>query len=334
MAERKLNITNISVHCKQLMNMRSLAEPLTFTANLTADFKRQALVFSREQKNTQKARQIYLNTLAVQAVHFYCECIGIETDLAASDSWDSAMRTLINVADLAVKGKGKLECLPIIPSDEFCHVALAVGQDRLGYVVVMIDEENDEARLVGFSATAIEERLSISQLPSIEGLINALVNDIPEEAQVPQFKAPISDSLIRLGNWFQSAFDEFWQEPEFLLAASYRGTTVTQEPESLPFQARAKLLTIGAYKVALVVQVSQISDVERDIILKIHPHNGNILPEGLSIQLFDGSNHVVMETQTQKADNFRSLHFQISAYELFSLKVEINNLSIVEQFLS
>jgi hypothetical protein len=316
------------------MNMRSPAEPLTFTASLTADFKRQALAFSREQKEIQKARQIYLNTLAVQAVHFYCECVGIETDLAASDSWDSAMRTLMNVADLVVKGKGKLECLPITSSDEVCRGAIAVGEDRLGFVVVMIDEENDEARLVGFSATAIEERLSISQLPSIEGLINTLISDIPEEAPVPQLKVPISDSLITLGHWFQSAFDEFWQEPEFLLAASYRGTTLTQEPESLPFKKRAKLLTIATYKFVLVVQITQISDMERDIILKIYPHDRNILPQGLSMQLFDDSDHIVMETQTQKADNFRSLHFQIGANELFCLKIGIENLSIMEQFLS
>jgi Protein of unknown function (DUF1822) len=308
-----------------MINMTFRSESLTFTSSLTADFKHQALAFSREQQNPQKARQVYLNTLAVQAVNFYFECIGIKTDLTASDSWNATLRTLMNVADLVVKDKGQLECLPVLPTAEICPVPPEVQEERLGYVVVTIDEAADEARLQGFSPTAAAGQLVIPQLPSLAGLINALIADSPEKVPSP---------LVKLGQWFQDTFDELWQAPELVLAASYRGAVLTQEPESLPFRKKAKLLEIGAHKIALVVQVTQLSATEQDILLKICPSNSNILPEGLLMQLFDESDQMVMETQTQQADNFRSLQFQIGTAESFSIKIELASLSITEKFLS
>jgi hypothetical protein len=316
-----------------MMNMTFRSESLTFTSSLTADFKRQALAFSREQQNPQKARQIYLNTLAVQAVNFYCECIGIETELTASDSWNATLRTLINVADLVVKGKGQLECLPVLPEAEICPVASEVQEERFGYVVVTIDEAADEARLQGFSPTAASQ-LAIPQLPSLVGLINALIADSPQKAPSPLSDASIDTRLVKLVQWFQDVFDQLWQEPELLLAASYRGAVITQEPESLSFRKKAKLLEIGAHKIVLVVQVTQLSSTEQDILLKICPSSSNILPTGLLMQLFDESDQMVMETQTQQADNFRSLQFQIGRSESFRLKIGLKSISITEYFLS
>jgi hypothetical protein len=314
--------------------MTFLTESLTFTSSLTSGFRQRALEFGREQKDAQKARQVYLNTLAVQAVHFYCKCIGVETELTASDSWSAATRSLINVADLVVKGKGRLECRPALPGDEVCDVPPEVQEERLGYVVVAINEETYEAKLLGFSPTAAEGRLFIRRLLSLEGLIDTIIDDVPEREPSPLLGAAIKTNLVRIGQWFQGVFDEVWQESGLVLATSYRGAGLTQEPESLPFRKKAKLLDIGEYKVALVVQVAQVSAIAWDILLKICPSNSNILPQGLFMQLFDDSGSVVMETRTQRADNFRSLQFQIGTEEAFSIKIGLGDISVVEQFVS
>ncbi|WP_414582277.1 DUF1822 family protein [Scytonema sp. PCC 10023] len=87
-------------------------EPLTFTVTLTLSAHSKAKQFARHQSNPQKAKQVYNNTLAVSAVNFYLQCLGFETDLEKSDSWNPAMQSLMDVADLEVKALGKLE-LPL-----------------------------------------------------------------------------------------------------------------------------------------------------------------------------------------------------------------------------
>ncbi|NER20847.1 MAG: DUF1822 family protein [Symploca sp. SIO1C2] len=314
--------------------MSFLTEPLTFKVSLTTKLIRQAEEFRCQQKASHKARQVYLNTLAVQAVQFYCECIGVETELAASDSWNTAMRTLMDVADLAVQEKGKLECRPVLQGEEICHLPPETLEDRIGYIVVEIDEENYEAKLLGFSKTASEGRLSIQQIPSLEGLIDVIVDDIAETEQTPWSVELVETNFVRLGQWFRDEFDEFWQAPELLLAASYRGAATTQEPESQLCKKRIKLLDIGNHKVALLVQITQATETELDILLKIYSADGNILPQGLLMQLLDDSESVIMETQAGSADNFRGLNFQIDTEELFSVRFIIENLKVTEKFIS
>src|SRR4028119_1342757 len=102
--------------------MNSIQDDLTFTVPLTLEAHRIAQQFHKHQSNPKKAKQVYLNTLAVYAVNFYLNCLGIETAHSASDSWNPAMRTLANIADLEVRDLGKLECRPVLPEAKICDV--------------------------------------------------------------------------------------------------------------------------------------------------------------------------------------------------------------------
>ncbi|NER37826.1 MAG: DUF1822 family protein [Oscillatoria sp. SIO1A7] len=157
--------------------MNYTVEPLTFSVPLSAGNYSQARKFSRLHQNPDKARQVYLNTLAVQAVSYYCLCLEIDADLAASDSWQPAMQALMDVADLEIKNWGKLECRPVLPGAVVCQVPEEVCCDRVGYVVVEIDEAAKKASLLGFAKTVPTGRLPLSELASLEELINAM----PEE---------------------------------------------------------------------------------------------------------------------------------------------------------
>ena len=66
--------------------------------------------FATEQVNTEKSKRVYLNILAVYAVHRYLKWLGIETSLMQSDSWNPILRNKWNVADLEIPRIGKLEC--------------------------------------------------------------------------------------------------------------------------------------------------------------------------------------------------------------------------------
>jgi hypothetical protein len=311
--------------------MKFLTEPLGFKSSLTPEFLRQAKAFRREQKNAQKARQVYLNTLAVQAVHFYCTCIGVETDLMASDSWNAAMRTLMDVADLVVKGKGKLECRPVLPGDEVCSVPPETLEDRIGYVVVEIHEETYEAKLLGFSRAAEEGRLPIKQMPPLDDLIEAIVDDVPETEPALSSAQLIETNLVKLEQWFRGIFDEFWQDSGLVLAAAYRGSIRDQETGS---PERVKFLDVGNHKVALVVKVTQIADAKRDILLRVFPSDGNILPPDLLLQLLDDAGDVAMREQAGDADNFKALNFRIGIEEVFNVKITLEDVSVSVPFLS
>jgi hypothetical protein len=55
-------------------------EPWIFTVPLALEAHSRAEEFRRYQSNPGKAKQVYLNTLAVYAVHVYLQCRGFETD--------------------------------------------------------------------------------------------------------------------------------------------------------------------------------------------------------------------------------------------------------------
>ncbi|MCU0541130.1 MAG: DUF1822 family protein [Oscillatoriaceae cyanobacterium Prado104] len=174
---------------------------------ITGDAKRLARQFANDIPNPQKAEQVYLNTLAVCTVNNYLRIVGIPTNLSAGDSWNPAARLLANVADLEVTGLGFLECRPMQKSASFCYVPPEVQDERIGYVVVQIDEEAGEAILLGFAATVESEELLVKDLGSIDDLLEYLTVPTPQIAKQP----------IDLNRWLQNIFDAGWETVEMLL---------------------------------------------------------------------------------------------------------------------
>jgi Protein of unknown function (DUF1822) len=214
---------------------------------------RLAWQFASEHKHPQKVEQIYINTLAVLAVGDYLKLLDIETDLTQCDSWNPVIRLFENVADLYIKGLGKIECLPIkrvhqnaengkensatiLP--EMCRVPTEAREERIGYIVVEIDEDEKEARLLGFSPTAETGELVLRDLHSLddflihlEKIYESKVNlrqwldnifrsdwesvesifDPQPEAEPTEIDNPVKSNL---GNWLKNAAETGWQKIE------------------------------------------------------------------------------------------------------------------------
>lgn len=201
----------------------SLPMPITNRAIQTA---RQ---FAASVLNQQESQQIYLNTLAVWAVHDYLQLMEIDTDLAQSDSWHPVLRICVDVADLMVTGLGKLECRPVSLSNlenqevwlnqlnesksltiNSCCIPPEVWDDRIGYVVVEINQQRQEARLLGFAKTAGDEELILSELEPMDALLLYL------EELTKNSKKAANSSLTNLGQWLLSVFECGWQDIELL----------------------------------------------------------------------------------------------------------------------
>ncbi|MGL5064263.1 MAG: DUF1822 family protein [Microcoleus sp.] len=149
-----------------------------FAVPLTSKAFKLAKTFQEQYANPAKARQIYLNTLAVYAVDSYCQCLGIETDLEACDSLNPAIQPLMDVADIEIAGIGKLECRPVLPKDENCYIPADTWENRIGYLAVEIDESSREATLFGFYSTInpleMMEQISCDSFQPLEAFLDHL----------------------------------------------------------------------------------------------------------------------------------------------------------------
>ena len=207
------------------IEIQSLPMPITQKAI------RQAWQFAAEQGNPQKVEQIYLNTLAVLAVRDYLKILDIETDLTECDSWNPVIRIFENPADLYIKGLGKIECRPIrgvhqmgenlqnnllenLP--DFCPVPLEAREERIGYIVVEIDEDAKLARLLGFSPTAGNGELVLSELHSLDDFLLNLEH--------------LSESKVALRLWLENLFTSDWESVESMFNPQPETATEIENP--------------------------------------------------------------------------------------------------------
>ncbi|NMG05603.1 DUF1822 family protein [Brasilonema sp. UFV-L1] len=314
--------------------MSSLIKNVTFTAPITMEAYRLAEQFSRGQKDSEKAQQIRLNTLAVYAVNFYCQCMEIETELDKSYSWNSASRLLMNVADLQIKNVGKLECLPVLPNTRTCHISSEAWNNRIGYVVVQIDEEAWEATLLGFVEKVTKEELSLNQLNSLEDLLDTL-EPVPVVSSFKNIISELEQGLVRLNQWFDGLFDGGWQPEKLVFASAFRSVRSADELEV----NAAKVIRLGMqmpeHHVTLIVRQRKLSEEEIDIRLRLYPGNDSLyLADGVKLTVLDefGEPIPTLEAEAKKVDNWLQLQFTASPGDQFCVKVTLEKNSITEKF--
>jgi hypothetical protein len=328
-----------------MANSTSQTKDFSFALPITQKARRIAQEFASAQLPPQKAEQVRLNTIAVCVVNNYLQMMGIPTNLKASDCWHPVVRMCGDIADLEVAGVGRLECRPMRADRPTCYVPPEVWEDRIGYVVVQLDEPLREATVLGFAKTVAIAELPISQLQAPEDLLTHL----------NQLRQPTIDSksvtghqtLVNLSQWLSQVFEGSWQPVEALLAPAqtnlafcFRGAdsfskTDSDYPEDRV--RRAKLINLGVqlagYFVALFVEIEPESDEKTAIRLQIHPTGSQTyLPPGLQLMVLDESGAIFLEAQARHADNYIQLQLSGKPGEQFSVKVALGEVSMTENF--
>jgi hypothetical protein len=305
-------------------------ESAVFTMPLTLKAHQIANQFREQQSNPQKAKQVYLNTLAVQVVQAYLGWFGIETDLAASDSWNGAMQALTDTADLVIQHQGKLECRPVLPGATICEVPPEVWEDRIGYVAVQFDAALSEATLLGFIPDVTEPQVPLVNLRSLDELLDYLC---PIELEEP-IRQP-----VQLRQWLQGMVETGWQTIDHLLgepqpAWSFRSGEHFSGLE-LP-TTRGKLLNLESRAedapLALVVGLLPIDESSLDIWVRILPTgNQTYLPPELELLILDETGIAVMQAQSRNTEIIQ-LKFKGMLGEKFSIQIISGAQSITEAF--
>jgi Protein of unknown function (DUF1822) len=306
---------------------------------ITQDAQQTAQGFADQQPTPQKAEQVYLNTLAVCVVTNYLRILGISANPAACDSWNPLMRLTTNTADLEVVGLGRLECRPISTTalnstDPVCYVPTEVHDDRIGYVVVHIDEAHVEATLLGFTDRVEVEELPLSQLRSL--------TELP--AYLDSLK-PTINLVTHLSQWLQNAVEEGWRSLDDLLglqplAVQWRSSAPSETDSSADTFARVvrgKLIDLGSQRpgkqVVLVAEVAFQSESEMAIKLMIYPIEDQMyLPPDLEVMILDAAGVVVMQAQAREANQSIELEFSGELGDCFRLRMALADWSTEESF--
>lgn len=296
-------------------------EQVTFTTSLIQKYRQMAQQFSQQHLTEAKADQVYQNTLAVLAVNYYCQCLGIPTQLTASDSWNPLLQSLLDIADLQLANGGKIECLPVAVDAEFVEVPPEVLSDRIGYIAVEINPSRTQGRLLGFAETISSNPCPLSQFQGLERFIDRL-------------HAMSSTQRIHLSQWLHKRWETGWKRveellevPQLDLALQFRTTqTAVKGGKLLDFNSTGD-------SVALLVGMKPTNPPEMDIWVEVYPIGEQThLPRDLQVMVLDSSQVSVMQAQARSTKNIQ-LNFSGEPGDQFSIKLELGDVSVTEAFI-
>ncbi|WP_013324237.1 DUF1822 family protein [Gloeothece verrucosa] len=302
------------------------SRPQPITVLLDKQAHHYAQLFASEQLNPEKGKQVYLNTLAVYAVHCYCQWLSIPHSLQQGDCWQPQLRAIFNVADLVLPQIGKLECRPLFPDDQGFFIPPEASSDRLGYIAVQFRETLDQVELLGFiNSTDIGDVLQAIPLTQLQPLDHLM--DTLDRHQIS----------VNLRQWFQDNFSPEWQPPSLILALA--GPTLRSAPvaqsEFEPSISRAKVIHWEKTELNLIlgVKIREQSAQEVDICLQIYPNQQLLhLPSQLQVTVFDQAGTAALQAKTGDADNWIQLEFTCHPPEKFSLTLTLGENTMTELF--
>jgi hypothetical protein len=301
--------------------------------------KLKAEEFRRYQSQPDKAKQVYLNTLAVWIVNLYLNTKGWITNLANSHSQNPILQTLLDAADLEILGYGKLECRVVLPNATYVEIPLEARSSRIACVAVGLNESLSQAKLLGFTSTLNHDRLALDKLNSIDKLTDFLRK---------QQQHISSHQPVALSQWWRGIFALDWQPlellfPQGLTWETRNATALSQQvTRSLsPEISRVKILKFDQedcdLDIALIIELfSPVHyDANIDVLVKICSlDKSQFLPVGLNSFIVDDTQNTIMQARCRDQEQTEIIEFQFSGSpgENFSIQISWNNCLKVENF--
>jgi hypothetical protein len=228
------------------------------------------------------------------------------------------MQMLMDVADLVVRNRGKLECRPVLPDAEVVGIPAEVWEERIGYVVVQLNESLREATVMGFVEKVAKSELPLSQLRSLE--------------ELPRYLNKIKP-LVNLSQWFENIFEVGWQAVETLLGTE--PTELAFSFRNAPCMRRCKLIELGtpSQLVAVIVEITGESEQEQEITVEAQPPQGQTyLPSNLQLMVLDEDGEAVLDAHARSDNRTIQLEFDGEQGDRFSVKVALGDVSVTENF--
>ena len=310
-----------------------------FRAPLTDAFHQTAQGFYQRHTDPQKRKQVYLNTLSVQAAQFFLTCLGIETQLEKSESWNPILQVLADSADLWVDDLGRLECRPVLPQQSAWQIPSEVWADRIGYLFIQVDAELTEATLLGFLPKVKGETITLEKLQPMEDF-PVYLEELRHRGHVP-FAA-----RVMLQQWLDQVIDASWTTLDKLiaerreqdLAFSFRGTLAKIdliEPATTGVK-QGKFLALEKETEEQILFIVGIAPAPAsnafNITVELYPAgNQAYLPPALHLMVMDEANIPVLQAEGRQSEGLE-FQFRGEAGERFSVQISLNQQTLTEQF--
>ncbi|MCF2152121.1 DUF1822 family protein [Desmonostoc muscorum LEGE 12446] len=338
-----------------------------FKVSLTRLAHQFARRIAQQQSQPQKSQQVYLNNLAIYAVNYYFQCLGIETevrtslvDIQAHDCTEipksTVVQTLSQSAALEVKNKGKIECRPVLPNSQFCDIPAEVWSNQIGYVAVLLNLELTEANLLGFVQAVETEQFPLAQLQPLENLLDSLSQIQP---------------VVLLQEWFEQKFAVGWQSLENLLtkvenslqtssanfAYSFRHRSSLNKPDvvegakaivlvtssessegKIPNFPEAKLIESGIkikkQSLILLIAITPENEEKTGIQIQLHASpEEKYLADNIHLELLSPTGETVRSVVSHAYDNWIQLpYLKCIRGETFSIRITLDNIHVSETF--
>jgi hypothetical protein len=321
--------------------MNALENQPTTVALSPADHQK-AMAFAKQQPNPQHGQQIYLNVLAMQAVHHYLEWFGIASDSMQGDSAQVIEQWTAKIADLVIPEIGKLECCPVLPGDASVLLPSDILDERIGYIAVQFSEQLETVDLKGFlpfSPNLESLEIPLSDFQSMETVFEHLApaaSTSSVAAAMTQGAAAVSN----LSRWLQNLVEPGWQTLEELLS---QGTVELAYGRSLSMPPAVTTtkdtgLTISRFRTVdfglrinyqpliLMINVTQIAATERQILVRVMPGGLQAyLPEGLNLKVLNEIEVPIenLEVVAQADYDLIQLTFTGGTNETFNLQLNL-----------
>lgn len=303
--------------------------PELFQLNISAQAHIQAQNFCRYQSQANKAKQVYFNTLAVSIGRAYLNLIGWCTSLEGSDSWNPITQSIMNTADLYLPSYGRLECRAVLSGEQEVNFPPEVWSNRIGYLVIMLENSLQTAKIVGFLRQVGQQQVALTQIEPLA--------DFP--AYLSRQKKIETRTSTDLSSWISGTLTHGWQRLDKLFSSPAIVFRTKQELASSTTNAaasRVKLIDIGRdaqYTIAIVMQICSLSAREFNISLIVCSDRARrYLPEGLELAIIDRVGYPVM---TARANHSETIEFCFSGErkENFALEISLADHSLVENFI-
>jgi hypothetical protein len=276
--------------------------------------------FAARQLTPAKGRQVYLNTLAIYAVHTYLQWLNIDTDLDQSDSWQANTQVLFNATDLILPGIGRLECCAVLADATSVALTWDVHSDTVGYVAVQVDQQPDQAALLGFlpidPVITTSSETPLTELRSLDDLI--LYLDWIE-----------SGKLNRVRQWLENTVELGWREPA---TRSVRSRATTGQLIS-----RMKQVELEGQAIDLQIQVmtTKTQDLNVTVRLSVPQEDADAcLPDGLQLLILDDAGATQRQKQANAASRWLEQKKVCKANERFGVAIRLGEATITENFIT
>lgn len=287
---------------------------------------------SRHHSQIEKAKQVYLNTLAIATVNSYLNSIGWATNLEGSDSQNPVLQTMMNVADLEIPGYGRVECCLVLPGESSTYVSPEVWSTRIAYMLVKIDPSLCHCQILGFARQIKQSELSLTELESL--------------AQFPAYLSQQRCKAIptsNLSHWFAGLLPLGWQKMEDLWPTisslsfrSFRQVDKCFESSLASPVDGVKLIELAGEinrKIALILKIQpQSSDNFNVSVTVCNELVQDYLPEGLELVILDEINRPVMIAQANQTETIEFC-FSGKIGESFSVEMSLDEQIHSEDFI-